>query len=61
MCTSDDLVEAMPIQSIPTSLASLFCNLKEDWVRERILKRVDVTIGIISNHGSAKDLLASRA
>ena len=28
----DDLVEAMPIQSIPTSLASLFCNLAEDWV-----------------------------
>jgi len=33
--TSNDLVEAMPIQSIPTSLISLFCNLKEDWVRER--------------------------
>jgi len=31
--TFDDLVEVMPIQSIPTSLASLSCNLKEDWVR----------------------------
>ena len=30
--TSDDLVEAVPIQSIPTSLTSLFYNLKEDWV-----------------------------
>jgi len=28
--TSNDLVEAMPIQSIHTSLASLFCNVKED-------------------------------
>ena len=27
--TSDDLVEAISIQSIPTSLASLFCNSKE--------------------------------
>ena len=30
--TFDDLVEVVSIQSIPTSLASLFCNLKEDWV-----------------------------
>jgi len=59
--TSDDLAEAMPIQSIPTSLASLFCNLKEDWVPESILKGVEVIISIISNHGSARDLLASRA
>ena len=59
--TSDDLVEVVPIQSIPTSLASLFCNLKEDWVRESILKGVEVIIDIISNHGSAKELLASRA
>jgi len=29
---SDALIEVEPIQSIPTSLASLFCNLKEDWV-----------------------------
>ncbi|KAJ8425340.1 hypothetical protein Cgig2_030499 [Carnegiea gigantea] len=57
----DDLVEAMPIQSIPTSLASLFCNLEEDWVRESILKGVGVIIDIISNHSFAKDLLASRA
>ena len=28
----DDLVEATHIQSIPTSLANLFCNLQEDWV-----------------------------
>jgi len=27
---SDLLIEAESIQSIPTSLASLFCNLKED-------------------------------
>ncbi|KAJ8444878.1 hypothetical protein Cgig2_029809 [Carnegiea gigantea] len=38
---SDDLVEVMPIQSISTSLASLFCNLKEDCVRESILKGVE--------------------
>ena len=57
----DDLVEAMPIQSIPTSLASLFCNLEEDWVQESILKGVGVIIDIISNHSSAMDLLASRA
>ncbi|KAJ8424439.1 hypothetical protein Cgig2_003897 [Carnegiea gigantea] len=57
---SDDLVEAVPIQSIPTSLTSLFCNLKEDWVRESILKGVEVIIDIISNHGSARELLASR-
>jgi len=58
---SDDFVEAVPIQSIPASLASLFCNLKEDWVRESTLKGVEVIIDIISNHGSAKELLASRA
>ena len=57
---SDDLVEAVPIQSIPTFLASLFCNLKEDWVRESILKGVEVIIDIISNHSSARELLASR-
>ena len=28
--TSNDLVEAMSVQSIPTSLSSLSCNLKED-------------------------------
>ncbi|KAJ8426579.1 hypothetical protein Cgig2_001248 [Carnegiea gigantea] len=59
--TSDDLVEAVPIQSIPTSLASRFCNLKEDWVRESILKGVEVIINIISNHHSARELLAGRA
>ncbi|KAJ8424738.1 hypothetical protein Cgig2_027771 [Carnegiea gigantea] len=59
--TYDDLVEVVPIQSIPTFLVSLFCNLKEDWVRESILKGVEVIIGIISNHGSARDLLANRA
>ncbi|KAJ8430067.1 hypothetical protein Cgig2_028779 [Carnegiea gigantea] len=58
---SDDLVEAVPIQSIPASLASLFCNLKEDWVRESILKGVEVIIDIISGHGSARELIASRA
>ncbi|KAJ8434749.1 hypothetical protein Cgig2_001952 [Carnegiea gigantea] len=58
---SDDLVEAVPIQSIPTCLASLFCNLKENWVRESILKGVEVIINIISNHDSARELLASRA
>jgi len=57
--TPDDLIEVMPIQSIPTSLASLFRNLKEDWVRASILKGVEVDI--ISHHGSARDLLASRA
>ena len=59
--TSDGLVQGMPIQSIRTFLASLFCNLKEDWVRESILIGVEVIIGIISNHSSARDLLASRA
>ena len=59
--TSDDLVEATPIQSIPTSLASLFYNLKEYWVRESILKGVEVIIDVISNHGSIRDLLASIA
>ncbi|KAJ8449243.1 LOW QUALITY PROTEIN: hypothetical protein Cgig2_021707 [Carnegiea gigantea] len=47
--------------SIPTSLASLFYNLKEDWARESILKGVEVIIDIIFNHGSTGDLLASRA
>jgi len=56
--TSDDLVEDIPIQSIATSLASLFYNLKEDWVRESILQGAEVIIGIISNHGFARDLLA---
>ncbi|KAJ8426819.1 hypothetical protein Cgig2_022600 [Carnegiea gigantea] len=51
----------VPIQSIPSSLASLFCNLKEDWVRESILQGVEVIIDIISNHSSARELLASRA
>jgi len=59
--TFDGLIEAVPIQSVPTSLASLFCNFKEDWIRESILKRVEVIIGIISNHGCARNLLASRA
>ncbi|KAJ8422583.1 hypothetical protein Cgig2_007492 [Carnegiea gigantea] len=44
--TSDNLVEAVPIQSIPTSSASLFCNLKEDWVRESILQGVESMIDI---------------
>jgi len=30
--SSDDLVEVVPIQSIPNSFASSLCNLKEDWV-----------------------------
>jgi len=59
--TSNDLVEAMPIQSIPTSLTSLFCNVKDDWVKESILKGVEVINGIISNHGSVRNLLASKA
>ncbi|KAJ8438651.1 hypothetical protein Cgig2_016397 [Carnegiea gigantea] len=41
--TSDGLVKAVPIQSIPTSLASLLCNLKEDWVQESILKGVELS------------------
>ena len=45
--TSDDLVEALPIQSIPTSIASLFCNLKDDRVRERIFKEIEMIIGIM--------------
>ncbi|KAJ8434538.1 hypothetical protein Cgig2_004304 [Carnegiea gigantea] len=57
-----DLAQAhTDLQSIPTSLASLFYNLKEDWVRESILKGVEVIIDIISNHGSARELLASKA
>ena len=59
--TSNDLVKVVPIQSIPTSLASLFCNLKEDWIRESILKGAEVIVDIISNHGSTRDLLANRA
>ncbi|KAJ8430764.1 hypothetical protein Cgig2_017077 [Carnegiea gigantea] len=51
----------VPIQSIPNSLASIFCNLKEDWVLESIIKGVEVIISIISNHGSVRDLLANRA
>ncbi|KAJ8420012.1 hypothetical protein Cgig2_028730 [Carnegiea gigantea] len=35
-------------------------NLKEEWVRGSNLKGVEVIIGIISNHGSARKLLASR-
>ncbi|KAJ8445648.1 hypothetical protein Cgig2_009049 [Carnegiea gigantea] len=31
-----------------------------DWVRESILKGVEVIIDIISNHGSARELLASK-
>jgi len=57
----DGWIKVMPIQSITTSLASLLCNLKEDWVRVSIRKGVEVIIGIISNHGSPRDLLASRA
>jgi len=59
--TSYDLIEALPIQSIPTSLTSLFGNLKEDWIQESNLKGLEVIIGIISNHGSVRDFLASRA
>ncbi|KAJ8431910.1 hypothetical protein Cgig2_013658 [Carnegiea gigantea] len=35
--------------------------IKEDWVRESILKAIEVIIGIMSGHDFAKDLLASRA
>jgi len=59
--TFDDLVEVMLIQNTPTSLASLFCNLEEDWVRESILKGVHVIISMISDHGSVKTLLANRS
>jgi len=57
----DGLIEAEPIQSIPTSLTSLFCNLKEDRVCESILKGIKAIIGLISSPGSSRDLLASRA
>ncbi|KAJ8437713.1 hypothetical protein Cgig2_008339 [Carnegiea gigantea] len=33
----------------------------EDWIRESIFKGMEVIIGIISNHDSARDLLTSRA
>jgi len=56
---SDALIEAEPIQSISTSLERLFCNLKEDWVRESILKGIHVIISMISDHGSIKSLLAN--
>jgi len=58
---SDVLIEVEPIQSVLTSLASLFCNLKEDWVRESILKGIEAIVGLISSPGSTCDLLASRA
>ncbi|KAJ8436146.1 hypothetical protein Cgig2_033641 [Carnegiea gigantea] len=47
--TSNDLVEAVPIQSIPTSLASLFCNLKEDWIEE--------IFGVVKNAVKIEDLV----
>ncbi|KAJ8433481.1 LOW QUALITY PROTEIN: hypothetical protein Cgig2_004419 [Carnegiea gigantea] len=52
--------DLMPIQCIPTSLASLFCNLKENWVWESTLKEVEMIIGIIADLDSSKDLPASR-
>ncbi|KAJ8435316.1 hypothetical protein Cgig2_026408 [Carnegiea gigantea] len=46
--TLDHLVKATPIQSIPTFLANQCYNLKEDWVRETILKGVETNIYMLS-------------
>jgi len=53
--TSNVLVKTIPIQSIPTSLASFFHNLKKNWVLESILKDMEMIIDIISDHDFAKD------
>ncbi|KAJ8420265.1 hypothetical protein Cgig2_014313 [Carnegiea gigantea] len=48
-------------QGGPSISSSKKGKTKEDWARESILKGVEVIIDIISNHGSARELLASRA
>jgi len=36
--TPDNVVEATPLQTVPTRIRSLFVNLIEDWVQESIVR-----------------------
>lgn len=58
---SDDLLEVKPIQSVPTSLVSLFCTETQDWVHKNILDGVGSIIEVISYHDSVRGLLSNRA
>ncbi|KAJ8421216.1 hypothetical protein Cgig2_011604 [Carnegiea gigantea] len=40
--TLDDVVEAKPLQSVPTTIGNLFVNLLKDWVQESILNGIKV-------------------
>jgi len=58
--TLDDVVEATPLQSVPTEIRSLFVNSKEDWVQESILSGMETIMGMISNQDSSRALLANK-
>jgi len=50
--TPDNVVEATPLQTILTTIRSLFAISIEDWVQESILNGVKTIMGIICNHDS---------
>ena len=58
--TPDNVVEATPLQTIPTGIRSLFVNLIEDWVQKSILNGVKTIMGMIRNQDSARALLANK-
>jgi len=58
--TPDDVVEITPLQSVPTTIGSLFVNPVEDRVQESILRGLKAVVDMISNQDSTQALLANR-
>ena len=58
--TPDDVVEVTPLQSVPTTIGSLFVNPIEDWIQETILSGVKAVVDMISNQNSTQALLANK-
>jgi len=54
------VVEATPLQSVPTRIRSLFVKSIEDWVQESILSGVKTIMSMISNQDSTRALLANK-
>jgi len=53
-------VEVTPLQSVPTTIGSLFVNPIEDWIQETILSGVKAVVDMISNQNSTQALLANK-
>ena len=58
--TPNNVVEATPLQTIPTRIRSLFVNSIEDWVQESIINGVKTIMGMICNQDSTRALLANK-